>query len=48
MTWDAFKKEVDKQIKEKGLGDLEIDYIDWIDNGARPRVYEDGTDMAIH
>ena len=29
MTWDAFKKEVDKQIKEKGLEKADLDWVDW-------------------
>ena len=29
MTWDEFKKEVDRQIKEKGITDTNIHYIDF-------------------
>ena len=29
MTWDEFKKEVDKQIKEKGLEKADLEWVDW-------------------
>jgi len=51
MTWNEFKKEVDRQLEEKGIsGDVNIDWIDTsgFDTGSgKPDVRGDSDGIGI-